>query len=327
MEEVVKLVEDNQRFAITTHVSPEGDAIGSELALRLILKALKRDVVVVNQSVTPHNLLFLPGTSSILSPRELKETDFDLRSHLLWFVLDCGNFDRVGSSVARLIRGAAHNIINIDHHHDNPMFGDVNYVAEVASTAQLIYELANALNVQVDKEIATCIYTGIVADTDAFRNANVNAEVMEVAALLLAHGANSREVTINLYERRKLSEAKLLGHVLLNAHLEDGIGWSVITREMFAETGTSTAETERVVEELRTLEGIEVAVLFKELEDGRVKVSFRSKGGMAVNEVARLFGGGGHESAAGCVLSGELYKVEEQVIGELKRRLNAEGIG
>lgn len=319
LEEIIERIREHQRFAISTHVSPEADAVGSALALRLILKRLNKEAVVVMQDPVPYNLTFLKGAEGVRGPQALEAERF---APELWFIVDCANLDRVGDQVRRLIEASGKPIINIDHHLHNPKFGELNYVRQTAATAQLIWELAKRLHI-LDPEIATCLYAGIVADTSAFRNDNTDAQALRDAAELIEHGARAREVAVNLYERRTLGETRLLGYALLNAQLEDGIFWVSFPLQVFAELGAAPHETEPVVGELRKLDGIEVAVLFKELENNKVKISFRSKGRLRVNEIAERFGGGGHEKAAGALISGSLREVEEIVLKELRRRLDA----
>jgi phosphoesterase RecJ-like protein len=318
LEGIIDLIKENQRFALTTHLSPEGDAIGSALALRLVLRRLGKEALVVLQDPAPQSLRFLKGAEGIKCPKGFPE-QFDPQ---LWFVLDCANFERVGEGVARLIERNGRPIINIDHHIDNPNFGQLNYVRQTAATSQLIFKLAQTLKI-IDAEIATSIYAGIVADTDAFRNANTDAAALRDAAALMEHGARANEAILNLYERRTPGELHLLGWTLLHARIEDSLTWCVLSAKTFAELGASHQDTEHLVDTLRTIEGVKVAVLFKELDGGRVKVSFRAKPGFTVNEVAHRFGGGGHEQAAGCVITGELAAVEGEVLEELRRRLDA----
>lgn len=318
MEEIIDLIKENEQFALTTHLSPEGDALGSALALRLILRRLGKEALVIMQDSVPPGLRFLKGAEGIKGPKSLQE-QLDPQ---LWFVLDCADLGRVGEQVEWLIERSGRPIVNIDHHIDNAHFGHFNYVRPVAATAQLILELARAFRI-IDPEIATALYSGLIADTDGFRNANTDPKALRDAAALVEEGARAQEVILNLYERRTLGELRLRGHVFLHAHLEDSIVWSSLPSRAFAELGATPQETEHLIEELRTLEGIEVAVLFKELDGGRVKVSFRAKKDFKVNEVAKEFGGGGHEQAAGCVIEGELAAVEERVLRELRRRLDA----
>ncbi len=319
LEEIIERIKEHRRFAISTHISPEGDAVGSALALRLILRRLGKEALVVMQDPVPYNLTFLKGAEGIKPPTD---PALEQLAPELWFIVDCANLDRVGEGVRRLIEDSGKPIVNIDHHLHNPEFGELNYVRQTAATAQLIWELAKRLHV-LDPEITTCLYAGIVADTSAFRNDNTDAQVLREAAELLDHGARAREVAVNLFERRTLGETRLLGYALLNAKLADGIFWISFPLEIFAELGAAPHETEPVVNELRKLDGVEVAVLFKELENNKVKLSLRSKGRLDVSAVARRFGGGGHEKAAGALIPGELKQVEEVVLAELRRRLDA----
>lgn len=322
MEEIIKLIEDHERFAITTHLSPEADAIGSALALRLILRKLGKEALIVIQDPVPHNLRFLKGWKSIKAPRELP----DQLEPELWFIVDCANPKRIGEKMFALIEQGQRPIVNIDHHISNSNFGHVNYVRQTAAAAQLILELSQALSI-TDSEIATSLYAGIVADTDSFRNANTDSRVLRDAATLVDYGARARKVAVNLYERQTLGEFRLRGLCLSQARLEDSIVWCNLPWRAFAELGASPQETEHLVEDLRSLEGVKVAALFRELEGGRVKVSLRAKLGFKVNQVAQHFGGGGHEQAAGCVIPGELAEVEELVLRELRRRLDAGQLG
>jgi phosphoesterase RecJ-like protein len=316
INEVKSVIRAHARFGILSHIGPEGDAIGSELALKFMLEQLGKEAWTANRDLVPPSLRFLPGADEMLHPTQLRSDEIEV-----WCIVDCGDLSRIGEDALKLLRDGQI-VINIDHHHrDNPRFGHVNFVKEAASTTQLLYELAPHLEVTITPQIATCLYTGIIADTDSFRNSNVTREVLEMAAQLLSYGVNTREIAVNLYERRSLAELKLLGYVLQSAQITDGIIWSSIPTSVFRETNTTVADTERLVEELRSVEGIEVAVLFKELENGKIKVSLRSKGRAAVNLVARAFGGGGHEQAAGCVIPGELEEVQERVLAELARHL------
>lgn len=318
LKELKAVIDAHHRFGILSHIGPEGDAIGSELALKMMLKQLGKEVWVGNRDLVPPGLQFLPGAASVVHPTQLPTEEIEV-----WCVVDCGDLSRVGEDALRLFH-EGQIIINIDHHHrDNPRFGHVNFVKEAASTTQLLYEIAQYLGLQITREMATCLYTGIVVDTDSFRNANVTSTVLYMAAELLDYGANTREIAVEIYERRGLQELKLLGYVLQRVQVRGSVIWSAIPRELFRQTNTSMNETERLVEELRSVDGIEIALLFKELDNGRIKVSLRSKGKATVNGIARAFGGGGHEQAAGCVIPGDLHDVQERVLAEAQRYLHA----
>jgi len=317
LNELKSVLLEHERFAVLTHIGPEGDALGAQLAMRYILTELGKKALVLSRDPVPPSLEFLPGASSVQRPSAMHGEQIDL-----WCIVDCGNLSRIGEDIAQLLPRNP-KIINIDHHRDNPHFGQVNFVKEAASTTSLIYELAHFLNIKITKELATLLYTGIIADTDSFRNANVTPYVMKIGAELLTFGVNPREVAINLYERKSPEELRLWSHVLTNAQIKNGVIWSGISKQIFRETGTHVNDTERLVEELRAVEGIEVAVLFKELDRNEVKVSLRSKGKAVVNGIARLFGGGGHEKASGCLVEGPLTEVQDRVLAEVHRSLNA----
>lgn len=319
LEEVVAVFREHDNFAVTSHIGPEADAVGAVLGVAHIVRALGKRAWPVLRDPVPENLKFLPGAATVRAPHEVPHEHVEV-----WVVVDCGQLSRVGE---QLLPWIEHHplIVNIDHHQDNPRFGHVNWVVPLSSTTMLLYELARALGVEISPELATCLYAGIVADTDSFRNTNVTPETLRVAADLLERGARAREISVNLYERRSLAEMRLTGHTLLGARIEDGIIWSAIPQEIFRETGGGLDDTERLAEELRAADGVEVAVLFKELPTGKVKVSLRTKDtdgrGLDVSRVARVFGGGGHRQAAGCLIPGRLEDVEAAVLAEVRRAL------
>ena len=321
-EEVVAVFHEHERFAVTSHIGPEADAIGALLGVTHILKGMGKRAWPVLRDPVPDNLQFLPGAGEIRSPNEVPHEHVEV-----WVVVDCGQLNRVGESFLPLIEGHPL-IVNIDHHQDNPRFGHVNWVVPLSSTTMLLYELAGQLGVEISPELATCLYAGIVADTDSFRNTNVTPDTLRVAADLLERGARVREINVNLYERRSLAEIKLTGHALLRARVEDGIIWSAISQELFRETDGGLDDTERLAEELRAADGVRVAVLFKELPTGKIKVSLRTKDtdgqGLDVSRIARVFGGGGHRQAAGCLIPGRLEDVEAAVLAEVRRALERE---
>lgn len=315
-ERIAEIIKDHDRFAITSHLGPEADAIGSLLAVKLILDSLGKKTYPVLRDPVPDSLKFLSGANEMLSPIELKSDLVDV-----WFVVDCGQLSRVGEGLTQIIQGHKC-VVNIDHHRGNPEFGQVNWVEITASTTMIIYKLACLLDVEVTPALATCLYSGIIADTDSFRNSNTDAGVVEVASELLKLGANAREVAVNLYESRSLGESRLIGYSLLNAQVDDGIIWTSLSQRVFHDMGVTVNDTERLAEELRSIADVKVALLFKEMGNGKIKVSLRSKNGMDVSRVARLFGGGGHTQAAGCLVWGDLNEVESKVIGEIRKTIH-----
>ena len=319
-QKIAEIIKDNDRFAVTAHIGPEADAIGAQLGVKYILDFFGKETTPVLHDPVPDNLRFLPMANAIIPPDKLNPDEIDA-----WFVVDCGQLNRVGDPLMNMIEPHPL-VVNIDHHKGNPEFGNVNWVKITASTTVLIYELANLLDVEITPDFATTLYSGIIADTDSFRNSNTGYDVVQVAADLLKLGADAREITVNLYEKRTPGEAKLLGYSLLNSQLEDGIIWISLPQSVFKETGALESETERLTEELRATDGIKAAVMFKEMPSGNIKVSLRSKTDLDVSLVAKQFGGGGHAMASGCLIPGNLYEVESDVINAVKEAMEQTAI-
>lgn len=314
-EQIAAIIKEYDRFAITAHLGPEADAIGAQLGVMHILDSFGKESIPVLTDAVPNNLNYLPGANRIISPIGLDKDSIEA-----WFVVDCGQLNRVGEGLMRWIEGHPV-VVNIDHHKGNPEFGHVNWIKITASTTMIVYELAKLLGVEITPDLATCLYSGIIADTDSFRNSNTSVEVLETAAQLLRFGADAREITVNIYESRTDGESKLLGYTLLNSQLEDGIIWISLPQSVFHQTGATVNETERLAEELRATNGVKVALLLKELPTGRIKVSLRSKDAIDVSAVAKLFGGGGHAQAAGCLIESDLYEAESKLLEEVRKAL------
>lgn len=318
LKEVEDVIARHEKFLVGSHRSPEADAIGSQLGLSRALRQRGKKTVLINVDGVPKNLTFLKGSDAIKKPAELENQE--IQDIEIGIVVDCSDLDRLGDGGKRLFQDLP--LINIDHHKDNDNFGDVNHVQNVAATTEIISELVEYMGLKIDGPMATALYSGIIADTSSFKNDNVNPDVLESAAKLLKSGADARSVIINLYEREPFTKLKLLGEVLRKAEFEDEIVWTTITPTLLEEVNATGEETEGIVGTLRTTEGAKVAVVFKELSNNRVKVSFRSKGGFDVSSVASEFGGGGHVVAAGCLVNGELKRVKENVLSKLKKRIN-----
>ena len=317
LDDIAQVIKEHERFGIVAHLGPEADAIGALLGVHHILQQLGKTTHPVLRDAVPHELCFLPGSGAIVGTDAVPHAEIDV-----WMVVDCGQLNRVGHDLEGVLREHPL-VVNIDHHADNPHFGYVNWVDVRASTTMLIYDLARHLGVDVSDDLATCLYSGIIADTDAFRNDNVTSDVLRVASELVEYGARVREINVNLYERRTPAAMRILGYTLAHAQIdrEHRLIWYAISQDDFRSTGATVNDTERVVEELRAVDGVDVAVLLKEMENGRVKVSLRSKNGVDVSRVAREFGGGGHPKAAGCLVDEGLAEAETQILSAVKHAL------
>ena len=309
-EKVTKCIKENKRFLITTHINPEGDAIGSEIAMALILKKLGKSVVVCNTDPVPRNLQFLPYSKKIKQAREINNR-FDAM-----FVLDCGSKDRVG-----LFKKGAMPlpppIVNIDHHITNEKFGYINYIdAKATATGDIIYRLAKALKIKIDKDIATAIYTTLLTETGSFRYSNTNSGILRISAELIDTGLNPWRISQQIYETNTFQRLKLLGTLLDEMEIDSTgkIAWVTITSAHYAATNTTVEDVEDFINFPRSIKGVETAILFRESEEDLYKISFRSRGTIDVTRLALKFGGGGHKYAAGCTVKGSLNEVKKKVL-------------
>ena len=310
---VVKVIQSGRKFLVTSHENPDGDAIGSMLALGLGLESLGKEVTLYNKDGTPKNLSFLPGVERVSNSLN-RNHRFDAT-----FIVDCASLERVGKDF-KDFRGGGTQVL-IDHHATNTPWTELFLIdPESPSTGALVYSLLEAIHVEITPEIATNIYTIIMLDTGSFHYQNSTPEAFRAAARMVEMGANPWEVSQAFYENESPGRISLLGLVLPTLEVsEDGrIASVTVKKEMLSATGTSREDTEGFVNYPRSLSGVMVAVLFREEEEGW-KVSLRSKDSVNVAEIAVRFGGGGHERAAGCTISGDLHQVKKRLykaIGE-----------
>ncbi|GAB4442194.1 MAG: bifunctional oligoribonuclease/PAP phosphatase NrnA [bacterium] len=307
-----KTIEQSYSLIIASHVDPEGDAIGSSLALYFALKNMGKKVCVYNESGVPRILRFLPGKENIVTSLE------SVNEYDAIFVVDCGDIDRLGKLKNRLEKLK---IINIDHHSTNNSFGHLNFVDKNAAAAgEVVYDILKRLNVPFTKEIAINLYTAVVVDTGSFRYASTTPKSFKIAAELLTMGVDPWEVAKNIYENFPFERMKLLGDVLQTMELVKGglYAFLVVTKEMLAKYNATEDLTEGFVNFGRAVDGVEVSVLFKETGEDQYKLSFRSKGDLDVAKIAQRLGGGGHKNAAGCKLKGSLIEVKQKVIAAIE---------
>lgn len=280
---------------LACHVNPDGDALGSLLATALGLQQLGKKVYPTwgaAPAQVPASFSFLPGTDLLVQPDELPECE-------LFVALDCGAAHRLGS-VEKFAKGCA-SLINIDHHPGNDEFGTVNIVVvDASSTAELVARLLTDLDVELDKDIATALYVGIVTDTGRFQYSNSTPQTLRLAADLLSQGVDAPAIAQEVYESSPFGYLKLVGRVLDRAvlHEEERFVYSWITLADLSETGVGPDETDGLIDLVRSTRAADVAAMFKEQRDGAWRVSMRSKG-RSVGELARARGGGGHDLAAG----------------------------
>jgi bifunctional oligoribonuclease and PAP phosphatase NrnA len=295
-DEVVGVLAGADEIAIACHVNPDGDALGSVLAASLGFRKMGKKTYPswgATPVEIPFSYAFLPGSDSLVQPHEVPPVE-------VFLALDCGAADRLGELEATA--RASKCLINIDHHPGNEEFGSLNVVVtEASSTSELVTRLLEDLGLEFDRDIATCLYTGIVTDTGRFQYTNSSPETLRLAADLLTLGVPATEIAQDVFESAPFGYLKLVGHVLERAILfeEERFVYSWITQKDLIDTGVGLEETEKLIDLVRSTRAAEVAAMFKEQPDGSYRVSLRSKGPTSVGAMARARGGGGHELAAG----------------------------
>lgn len=320
LQKIIDIIHRGRTFLVTAHERLDGDALGSELALYAMLTDLRKQAVVYNQDEIPGNYRFLPGSESIVSALPPPET-FDAA-----FILDCSELDRVGREAPRI--AGIRQLVNIDHHVSNGGFCDTVLLdPKASSTGEILCRVMTAMNWAPTPPAATCLYTAILTDTGGFHYGNTTPEALMAASGLVVRGADPQWISENVYESNPLAKIRLLGAVLETLALDgdDRVGSLTVTREVLARTGAAPEHTDGLVDLPRTIRGVDVSVLFSEMEDSRIKVSLRSKGRVNVERVARAFGGGGHVNAAACRVEGDVDMVKRKVIAAVVSRLEAEG--
>ncbi|MCS7252640.1 MAG: bifunctional oligoribonuclease/PAP phosphatase NrnA [Armatimonadota bacterium] len=317
LKDVAKVIVENHSFVITCHIHPEGDGIGSMLALMYMLNELGKRCEAVCSDGVPTILRFLPGSEHI-------KLDCECECDVI-IALDVSRKDRLAippSSLERLIEGACLTVC-IDHHIVEQPFGDVAWVDKsMPATGLMIYKLFKHMAVDVTPQVATCLYTAIATDTGAFRFENTTHECLSVAAELVKSGADPALIAHYVFERRHEGALRLWGRALARIRLErrSGIAWTWLKRKDFEAAGANDEDTEGLDNLLRGVEGAKVVVLFRELRDMSIKVSLRSLSEIDVAKVAGQFGGGGHIKSSGCILKGVTLQEAISLIKKALRR-------
>ncbi len=309
-EELIQTIRDSKNFLLATHVYPDGDALGSMLALADILKSLGKSVFVYVEEKIPYTYDFMPGAASLT--RSLP----DLAKFDCAIALDCGDKFRLGKAMEQIL--AVKPTIMIDHHAGHKKFGEISWVdPERAATGEMVFDLASLLGVDLTFAAAYCLYAAIVSDTGSFKYSSTTAETMRVARDLIGRGVKPSEVASHLFDNFTVNRLQLLRMVLDTLELYVGGRLAVIeaTQEMFENTSTNQSDSESFINYPRSLATVKVAAFVKETADGLVSVSLRSKGSDCdVAELATRFGGGGHRNAAG-------FKVADKGIDQVKEEL------
>ena len=307
IQQIIEVIRSNSTFLLTTHEGPDGDAVGSSLALASFLRKLGKDVTVHYQDPVPELYAFIPGADTVLP--HIPDHHYDVS-----FVLDIGERKRAGSEFCAFTRVTT--TVNLDHHLSCEKFADHNLIdPQAAATGVLVHRIINAFGYHMDCETALCIYVAVITDTGSFRYSNANREAFTVAGEMIECGVNAWDVAEKLYENQPQKRLELLAKCLPTLEVfKNGQAASVTaTSEMFALCGAGAELTDGFVNYPRSISGVEVAIFFRQLEEKKYKVGFRSKGKVNVAAFSAALGGGGHHNAAGCTVEGTLDEVKAVV--------------
>ena len=313
LDNISEEIKKAESIVILTHESPDGDAMGSSLAVYLQLKAMGKDVdVIIPEFARTYN--FLPGASEI--KKEGRQDGYDLA-----IALDCADMKRL-NGFSEYFENAKRTI-SIDHHGVNTMFADLNFVDPVApACAQILVSIFQYFDLEITKEMGECLITGIITDTGGFKYSNVTVETFEFAAGLLEKGVNISSI----YEKvmQIISKSRFdLSRIAINRlelHEDGKIAFTYITKQDEESVNAEVGDTEGIVEQGRCIEGVEVSVFLRETDKG-FKISLRSSSYVNVSDIALIFGGGGHIKAAGCLISAPLEVAKEKIISQIKMHL------
>ena len=314
LSQVVELIESKRRFAITSHIRPDGDSLGSSLGLYWLLRALDKDVEVIMRDPVPHAYQQLPGAG------EVRVTPAVTQPYHAVFVIECSDITRPG-----LVDLDKQFVVNIDHHSTTALFGSINWIDSTASAVgEMIYNLCKATGVRVTREIAECVYTALITDTGSFHYSNTTERTFKVASELVRTGVKPAKTAEAVFASYPWSRIQLMGEVLSTAK-RDSTGRVAslrLSQEMQKRSQASDEDADGFVNYPLTVGEVEAVVLLKESAPEVYRTSLRSKGDVNVARVAGKFGGGGHRNAAGCTLRGPWDEVEREVIRLLQEAVS-----
>jgi phosphoesterase RecJ-like protein len=309
---LLKTFRSTSRFLITSHARPDGDAVGSALAIAEILNQLGCETRIVLADPPPIIYKSLPGIESIQVASSVDEDDTPA------IILECDSIERTG------LQGLmGRPLINIDHHASGRPYAALNWIDEHAcAVAEMVYRIAVAAGAEITPAMATCLYAAVLSDTGSFTYPSTNASTFELAYNLAKYGASPSEIARDLYFSNPESKIRLLAVALTNMKCDGPIAWSWVTDAEMEQTGASPEDCEGVVNYLIGIAGVESAVFLRELPpNGDFRLSIRSKGKIDVAKIAESFGGGGHRSASGCTLEGPLEEATERILTQLRMGL------
>jgi phosphoesterase RecJ-like protein len=316
-DEIRRLIDGATNVVAVAHKDADGDTLGSALAMSEALRGMGKRVATRVPTPVPGIYAFLPGFDTVNQEEDGVAPD-------LVIVLDASNLERLSDTLGPLPEGTP--IANVDHHVSNSRFGTVNLVVpDASSTAEVVFDLFHELRVEITATMATNLYAGVLTDTGGFRHENTTYRALEIAAELVRRGADAAEIAERIYKSKKLSTIKLQALVMTTVAFEcdDRLVYAYVSQEHLERAGARMDESEGLIDLLQSVEGLLFAVLFKEIEPNLTKISIRSRGAANANDLASVFGGGGHARAAGAELDMPLARAKEVVLAEARRMTEA----
>jgi phosphoesterase RecJ-like protein len=316
--EAAAFIRSHGRFLLTSHVNPDGDAIGAAMGIQWALTRLGKESHIVLDGKPPEIFAFLEGYGQVKSFAESSS----LAPFTAAIFADSPTIERVGSAFRLLAPGAA--ILNVDHHISNENFGQVNLIpVELSSSAEVVYRLIRELGLTPDRACAECLYTGIIIDTGRFRFSNTSPDTFRVAADLVEAGARPDRISEALYERNTFHTVQALGKFIesLETHFGGKVAVGGFGAEFISSDFYKKVETEGFVNHALAIKGVEVAAFLREVDKGKTRASLRARADFDVNALASVFGGGGHAKAAGCTIPAPLAEAKARLLEEIGKRM------
>lgn len=319
--ELTEFLKNSKVLILVTHINPEGDALGSTLALGIALERLGKTVALFDRDQVPEFYRFLPGWQRFMNSdfglllKNFKTEKGKVDGIIL---LDCNSPERAAIEVPSDIP-----LVIIDHHETERASSAIKWIEPQApATGVLVYHLLKSLGVKIDHEIAVSLYTAIAIDTGTFRYSNTTPEVLQIAAELLSLGVKPEKISEALYDNWSAGRFKLLIKCLNTLEIDSGIAITYVTEEDFKKTGTSSEDTENFSNFPRMIKDVKVSIFLRQTGPDKWKASLRSKGEINVAKIAEVFGGGGHKNAAGFIIEGRLEDIKRLIAEEVKRAMS-----
>lgn len=316
-QKILEVIRKSETICVAGHVRPDGDCIGSQLALASALHDEGKHVVCWNEDDMPAKLAFLDTLKLMEKPKMGKHFDCVIAT-------DCASFERLGKVGPAIADRDA--FINIDHHESNTQYAEINWIdADEPSTGELIFRLIETAKWKMTPHIADCLFAAISTDTGSFQYSNTRPSTLHIAGQLVEEGADLAKICNEVYQSYPLSRVRLLRHMYNKFRLthDNQIAYFWLKKADYSRTGAEPADSEGLIDHIRAMEPVVIACLFEEIEPELTRISLRSKDDKVdVNEVAKRFGGGGHPAAAGARVAGRPMSVQRQVINALKKALN-----